>query len=510
MKRWLMALSLVLVGALAGSFILGPILQGQTNSPAPETGIPRELTSYRDVVKKVLPAVVSIESKVKEKARPKTKQSAPKQRQLPDDFAIPKEFRKFFEDFGGQPFQIPDQTPHSGFGSGFLVDPKGVVLTNWHVVNGADEVVVTLSDGRQFVSTKIATDRQTDLAIVRLDVKDGKALPYLELGNSEAMEIGDRVLAVGAPFGLTGTVTAGIVSAKGRHDLNMNMYEDFLQTDAAINPGNSGGPLVNLEGKVIGINAAIKSRSGGSQGIGLAVASNLARNVMRSLTKDGVVHRGYLGIQIQALKENVAEKLGLKGEKGVIVSEVYPNTPAANAKIKAGDVLTAIGGQQVTDGRTLQTVVAGLPIHKSVDAKVFRDGEWKTLPVTIEEQPQDFGKARAPAGKTPRENPEQSTSVDKLGVEISKLTPALRDELGFNSSAKGVVITRVDEDSPASAAGLRRGMLIVKVDRQAVTSAENARGLLEKADLAKGVLLQVQTPEGAMSYVVLQAAAAKG
>jgi serine protease Do len=505
-----MALVLVLLGAAAGSFILGPILHGQTPASTPvATGIPKELTSYRDVVKEVLPAVVSIESKTKAKARPKTKQSAPK-RQLPDEFPVPKEFRKFFEEFQGQPFEIPfESQPRTGFGSGFVVDPKGVVLTNWHVVDGADEVVVTLKDGRKFLSTKVSGDRQTDLAIVRLDLKDGKDLPYLELGDSEAMEIGDRVLAVGAPFGLTGSVTAGIISAKGRHDLNMNMYEDFLQTDAAINPGNSGGPLVNLEGRVVGINAAIKSRSGGSQGVGLAVASNLARNVMKSLLKDGVVHRGYLGVQIQSLKENVAERLGLKGEKGVIVGEVFDKTPAAKAGIQAGDVITSIGNQQVKDGRTLQTIVAGLPLKKPVDVTVFRDGKSKVLPVTIEEQPQDFGTARAPARKTPRGNEQETLGVDKVGIEVADLTPQLREELGYKSSAKGVVITRVDEDSPAAVVGLRKGMLIVKIDKQAVTTAQSARSLFEKADLAKGILLQVQTPEGVTTFVVLQTAAAK-
>src|SRR5205807_2989303 len=190
----------------------------------------------------------------------------------------------------------------------------GVVLTNYHVVAGADRVEVQLADGRKFLSRDIKGDRKNDLALVRLETKS--PLPSLELGDSDAMEIGDRVLAVGAPFGLTGTVTAGIVSAKGRHNLQMNMYEDFLQTDAAINPGNSGGPLVNLQGQVIGINAAIKSRTGGFQGIGLAVASNLAKNIMDKLLKDGVVHRGYLGVQIQDLTPAVAERLGLKGKSG--------------------------------------------------------------------------------------------------------------------------------------------------------------------------------------------------
>src|SRR5205085_2615933 len=201
-------------------------------------------------------------------------------------------------------------------------DPKGVVLTNFHVVGGADQVEVQLKDGRKFLSKDIHGDRKTDLAIVRIKAGD-EPLPFLELGDSDAMEIGDRVLAVGAPFGLTGTVTAGIVSAKGRNGLNVNMYEDFLQTDAAINPGNSGGPLVNLEGKVVGINSAIKSRSGGFQGGGLAIASNLAQRVMHALRTDGVVHRGYLGVQIRDLDPEVAARLNLPKDTGVVVAEVF-------------------------------------------------------------------------------------------------------------------------------------------------------------------------------------------
>src|SRR5205823_5715105 len=198
-----------------------------------------------------------------------------------------------------------------GFGSGFIVDPKGVVLTNNHVVDGATEVEVTLHDGRKFTSKDIKTDEKTDLAIVRLDTK-GASLPYLELGDSASMEIGDRVLAVGAPFRLTGTVTSGIISAKGRYGLGLNKYEDFLQTDAAINPGNSGGPLVNLDGKVIGVTSAIKSRSGGFQGVGLAISSNEARKIMRRLHEHGVVRRGYLGVQIRDVEEETAKKYGLK------------------------------------------------------------------------------------------------------------------------------------------------------------------------------------------------------
>src|SRR5262249_21960616 len=234
----------------------------------------------------------------------------------------------------------------------------------------------------------------TDLAIVRIDAK--APLPYLELGDSDAMDIGDVVLAVGAPFGLTGSVTHGIVSAKGRNRLNVNMYEDFIQTDAAINPGNSGGPLVNLEGKVIGINSAIKSRSGGFQGVGLAIASNLAKDVIKALQTDGVVRRGYLGIEMTDLTPEVASKLELKDPTGVVVGRVMDGSPADKAGLQPGDVVTRLSNKPIKDGQELRQAVVGLPLKKPVELTVVRDGKTLVLPVTIEEQPDTF------ATNTPR------------------------------------------------------------------------------------------------------------
>src|SRR5713101_7348511 len=324
MTRWSIALVCLLIGGLAGGFIAGPVLHGQNGDGATA---PKELNSYRDIVKKALRAVVSIESRVKPKAKPKAEKN-PQRGRVPQDDQIPEEFRRFFEEFQQRQFEMPEQVPQVGFGSGFIVDPKGVILTNYHVVAGADQVEITLQDGHTtFTSKDIHGDRKTDLAIVRFDPKNHK-LPSLELGDSAMMEIGDRVLAAGAPFGLTGTVTAGIVSAKGRNGLNVNMYEDFLQTDAAINPGNSGGPLINLEGKVIGINSAIRSGTGGFQGVGLAVSSNLAKTIMSQLLKDGNVHRGFLGVQVGPLSPEVAKHLGLTNADGVVISKVSAGAPA--------------------------------------------------------------------------------------------------------------------------------------------------------------------------------------
>jgi serine protease Do len=353
MKRWSLVAAALLVGAVLGSFSTSAFLQGRA---APAPNVPKELTSYRDIVKKVLPAVVSIEAKGKAR-KPKN--------------------------------PGPDEQPVVGFGSGFLIDAKGVVLTNYHVVEDADAVEVQLRDGRKITTRDIKADVKSDLAIVRIEAKG--PLPFLEFGDSNEMETGDRVLAVGAPFNLPGTVTAGIISGKDR-SLKVSMYEDFLQTDAALNPGNSGGPLVNLEGKVIGVTAAIKSRSGGFQGVGLAITSNLAKNVAEQLDKNGVVRRGYLGVQIKDVDTpELAAKYGLSEAAGVIVTNVYDDAPAAKAGCVKGDVILSLGGKSIKDGRELQTVVAGLPLNKPVEVTLVRDGKRKTLQIRIEEQPREFG-----------------------------------------------------------------------------------------------------------------------
>jgi serine protease Do len=500
MARWSIAAAALLVGGAAGVFLAGPLLQGQ--APVPPN-VPRELTSYRDVVKKVLPAVVMIESKAKPAAR---RPLTPRRRSpFGNDQRIPPEMRRFFEDFNS-PQQFgddDDESPNLGLGSGFVVDPKGVILTNYHVVDGADEVDVHFKDGKKITSHDIKGDPKTDLAIVRFDAK--QPLPYLELGNSDQMEIGDRVLAVGAPFGLSGSVTAGIVSAKGR-SLRMNMYEDFLQTDAAINPGNSGGPLVNLEGQVIGIDAAIKSRSGGFQGVGLAISSNLARNIMEQLLKSGVVRRGYLGISIKDVNDPaLAKRLGVKEDDGgVLVTEVFAKSPSEKGGVKEGDVITAVAGKPVKDSRELQTVVAGLPTGKPVDVTVVRDAQPKVLQVTIAEQPKDFGTtAEAPQPRQERRD-SGSVSIDKYGLEVIDLTPEIADELGYKESAGGAVISKVERNSPAAEEGLRRGMLITKVEKQTVKSARDVREKLRKANPDQGALVQVLTPQGGSTIVLLK------
>lgn len=282
------------------------------------------------------------------------------------------------------------------------------------------------------------------------------------------------------------------------------MYEDFLQTDAAINPGNSGGPLVNLRGEVIGVNSAIKSHSGGWQGIGLAIPSNMAREVTGQLLKDGTVHRGYLGVQIKDLSPEVAARLGLDKQKGVLVARVFPASPAAKAGLKDGDVLTTLAGKPVESGHDLQSVVAGLPLNKPVTVAVLRDGERKELSVTVAEQPSDFGVA----GELKQSGPETEKrpgQLDRLGVEVADLTPELAKQFGYKDNLKGVVVTQVQPDSPAAEAGLHRGQLLVKVDKKGVQDVSALREALTAATLDKGVLLQVRNAEGATDFVLLKA-----
>jgi serine protease Do len=464
MKNSVLVIACLGLGAL-GTYLGQSVLQGQANAPA--VAVPKELTSYRDVVKKVLPAVVSIEASQGKNAR--------NRQQRPGDMAL-------------QP--IDDENPANvGFGSGFIVNPKGVVVTNNHVVEGADSVRVVLQDGRKFTSSKIARDPKTDLAVIQFDVK--LPLPALEFGNSNEMEIGDRVLAVGAPFRLAGTVTSGIISSKGR-SLRLNFYEDFLQTDAAINPGNSGGPLVNLEGKVIGINSAIKSRTGGFQGIGLAIASNLAKSIAESLLRDGVVKRGYLGVGIRDVDEEAAKKLSLKDIAGVEVTSVHPDAPGAKAGLKRKDVIRKLGKHAVKDSRDLQIVVAGLPLGKPVDLEVIRDGEPKKLKVTIEEQPSDFGTIRS------------RIPIEKLGIIITDMTPEWADQLDYPETAKGALVLAISQRGVAAKGGVKAGMLIVKVDKKAVTTAKAASELIAKGSLKTGIELQVTDPKGAAKTITLR------
>ncbi|MCZ2342939.1 MAG: Do family serine endopeptidase [Bacteroidales bacterium] len=491
------ALALCLILGATGAMVATTQLHGQAVKPLDK---PNELTSFREIVKRVVPAVVSIEAKADVSKRQQVNTQPRAVPQLPP--GVPEEFRRFFEMMPQNPgSRAPQPSPNLGFGSGVLISADGVVLTNFHVVDGADSVEVTLQDGRSFTSTDIHRDAKTDLAVVKLDGA-GKSFPFLTFADSSVAEVGDRVLAVGAPFGLTGSVTHGIISAKSRQNLHLNQYEDFIQTDAAINPGNSGGPLVDLNGRIVGINSAIKTRSGGFQGIGLAISSNLARDVADQLMKSGVVRRGYLGVGIRGMSDDLAKRLGVEPDTGVLVTKVYEDSPAGKAGIQAGDVITKVGDQTVKEWNAIPRLVAKLPVGKATDFTYIRDGKSVTVAVTIEEQPQEFGIRTT---STSQKSTEPRTTKNKdYGLSVATLTATNGQPLGYASTASGVLVVSVEPSGAAADAGLRAGLVITKVDKTAVATADAFFAALKAADAERGALLQILRPSGEVDFAVLK------
>lgn len=460
--------------------------------------------AFRAASERVLPAVVSIqhttEAKlVKHDVRPNMKGRSGS---LPKEFQNDPLLRRFFGEDGFPGMDdLPDMRsmPQSSSGSGVLIDKSGIVLTNNHVVGGGGKVLVKLHDGREFEATEVKTDPNTDIAVVKIKV-DGD-LPAAALGNSDAVRIGDWVLALGQPFGLEDTVTAGIISAKQRN-VAITKHAEFLQTDAAINPGNSGGPLVNLEGEVIGINTAINSTSGGNQGIGFAVPVNVAKWVSSQLLKDGKVHRAYLGVGIQPVTQDLAGQFGLKTPSGALVTDVFPDSPAAKAGIQPQDVIVEFAGQKITQSAQLPAIANRTEIGSKQPIVVLRDGKRVELTMTVREKPANFGVRSE--GEENGEEPQaeaHSEKFDKLGLEVAPLSADVAKQLGMKDSA-GVVITSVQEGSPAAKAGLEAGMAITQIGRRAVKSAAEFEAATKGADLKKGVLLLVRTAEGSRFVVV--------
>ena len=510
-RAWL---ALVAVMALAGTLVVASLpvaadKPSESGAPAAVAGGNYAKTlsaAFRQAADRVLPSVVLIRN-VPVLAERSGDSGTPSEDDLSGDpfaefFRHNPELRRFFRDFGGLP-SVPSM-PRRGFrvisnGSGVIIDPSGIVLTNNHVVEGAQSVMVRLHDGREMKGIDIKRDPRTDLAILRLDGKG--PFPAARLGNSDAVGVGDWVLALGEPFGLEGSVTAGIISAKGR-GLGIAPRESFLQTDAAINPGNSGGPLVNIDGEVIGINTAISSRTGGYQGVGFAIPVNLAKWVADQLVQRGTVQRAYLGVAIQPVTHELAEKFQVPARKGVLVGEVRDNTPAAKAGMKPGDVVVEFNGQPVNQPSELQGLVEQTPVGSTVPVRVLRDGKTLTLNVTCLEQPKNYGLAEDEASES---GGTESSRFDKLGLEVGPLTPEVAERLGVQGS-EGVVITRVEDGSLAELAGLRTGMVITEVNRKPVNSVEQFRAAVGQQPLAKGLLLLVRDARGTR-YVVLRTGA---
>lgn len=454
-------------------------------------------TAFRVAADQMLPSVVMIQTTPEVTPMAERRPGRPNVTPRENPFeGTP--FEDFFRQFPGRGFGmegLPGQpVPRTGMGSGVIIDASGIILTNNHVVSGG-KVVVRLYDGREFTAASVATDPQTDIAIVKIEgVKD---LVPAKLGDSDAVAVGDWVLALGQPFGLESTVTAGIISALQR-GVGITARESFLQTDAAINPGNSGGPLVNLDGEVIGINTAISSRSGGNDGVGFAVPINLARWVADQLATEGKVLRAFLGVGIQPVTAELAEQFNVKPREGVVVTDVFPNTPAAKAGLKSGDVIVGFAGRKVTSPQELQLAVERAAIGKSEKLVVLRGGKQLELSFKAEQQPSEFGTAGRRADRS-GETPDSQFSL--FGMEVSELDAAVAEQLGIQD-AQGVVITSVQPGSPAARAGLESGMVISQVNRKPVTSVDELRAAVKAAKEGDNLLLLVRTAVGSRFVVV--------
>ncbi|WP_447968126.1 DegQ family serine endoprotease [Nitrospira sp. M1] len=448
------AIGLLLTGWLGGSFLVGAVEYPASSNAAiaeqPQsihTGMDRSQQGqgFANIANRVTPAVVNITS-------PKSVRS--------NSHENPYES---FKDFFGQP-RLPErpQEPFGmGSGSGVIVSPDGHIITNFHVVDGAKEVTVMLVDKREFTGKVIGTDPQTDLAILKINATE---LPYLRWGDIEKLQVGEFVLAVGNPFGLRSTVTQGIVSALGRGGMGISQYEDFIQTDAAINPGNSGGALVNTQGELIGINTAIFSRTGGSQGVGFAIPASMAKPVFDSLVKNGKVVRGFLGVGIQEVTADLATTLHLKDAKGALVTDVKEGSPAEQAGLQRGDTIVAYQDKAIPDPRTLQRAVTHTPVDTSVTMTVIRDGEEHQLRTTISQHSNTQQMAKA----------ESSQGDGALaGVKVENLDRHMAQRLGIDHQTVGVVVTHVISGSQADRAGLVRGDIISEINKKPIHSLDD-------------------------------------
>jgi serine protease Do len=441
--------------------------------------------SFADLVETLQPAVVNVSTT--------QMMDGGGQEGLEFEFPEGSPFRDFFDQFNrkrGEQEERPRRA--QSLGSGFIIAAEGLVVTNNHVIEGADTITVTLTDDVTYDAELVGRDVKTDLALLK--IKAERQFPFVSWGNSDKMRVGDWVIAIGNPLGLGGTVTAGIVSARQR-DIRSGPYDDFLQTDAPINRGNSGGPLFDMDGNVIGINTAIYSQSGGSIGIGFAIPSNLADGVIDQLRNFGTTRRGWLGVQIQQVTDEIAESLGLSETRGALVAGVLDNSPAQAAMIKEGDVILKFNGRDVNESRKLPRIVADTAVGKTVKVQVWRGGREVTVNVTLGEL-EKFDEANLPAD-TPNDEPVAPVerSFDELGLSLSTITPAIAKELGLDKGVEGVLITDVDGTSAAAENGLREGDVITEVFQEKVVTPDAVEAKIKDARSRglRSILLTIRT-----------------
>ena len=449
-------------------------------------------SSFADLAERVTPTVVNISA---ERTKISGQRVVP-QLQIPPGSPFEPFFREFFERyFEGAPMR-PPAFRGTSVGSGFIVDPQGLIVTNNHVVQGADEIIVTLHDGRKFEAELRGVDENTDLALISISAKD--VLPYAEFGDSDAVRVGDWVIAVGNPFGLGGTVTAGIVSARGR-DIRSGPLDDFLQIDAPINRGNSGGPLFDTSGRVVGVNTAIFSPSGGNVGIGFAIPAQQAQDVIDDLATVGRVERGWMGVQIQMLTEDIARSLGLEGTEGALVADVFEESPAEAAGIRIGDVILEFGGNVVPSSRRLPHLVAQAETDDAVEVVVWRDGKRESLRLVVGLRPGAEGLAAAPGAGESDEAQQPS-----LGLELAPLTPKLRARYELAESVEGAIVVNVDADGAAAEKGMRPGDIIVRAGNRPVASpADVSEALTRVTESGGDVLLLLVERQGARQFIAV-------
>ncbi len=453
---------------IAFEVVLGAVLCASqltaVDAPSPKRSLVKEMSKeFADIAKNALPSVVSVRTQYSQKSQSMDDTNQPFGA-FPDDF-----FERFFG------FPMPEQKgPRRGQGSGFVVASDGFILTNNHVVREAEQITVSFTDGREFPAKVIGTDPNTDVALLKIEATD---LPFLTLGNSDNLDIGEWVMAVGSPLRLQGTVTVGVVSAKGRSDLDIAQVEQFIQTDAAINMGNSGGCLLDMDGKVVGMNTAIATNNGGYMGIGFAIPSNILTHVTKQLKEFGHVTRGYLGVALQRIDAKLASAFNLDRSEGALVAEVVKDSPADKAGLKSGDIVLKLNGKTVENVGALRSAIALMSPDEKVSLSIIRN-----------KQPMDI---TAVIGTHPENELGINDIQSKLGMVLSDITPELAQQLGVEAG-QGIIIKNVDPTSPAQEAGLRRGQIILSVDQKPVNTTEDFYRVMKEAGSKKHVLLQVR------------------